>query len=113
MTSVTVLSKHKEPAGFLVSGHSGYGESGTDIVCAALSSAVQLTMIAITDILNLDTNVSIDSDNAVIEYRLPDSIGSDSKKTVDTVLKAFERNCMAIAEEYPEAIQILYSEVES
>ena len=30
--------------GFFLEGHAGYGEAGTDIVCAAVSSAVYLTV---------------------------------------------------------------------
>ena len=36
--------------GFEISGHSGYAEAGEDIVCAGVSSAVQLTVNAVVEI---------------------------------------------------------------
>ena len=38
--------------GFSVSGHAMFDEAGRDIVCAAVSSAVQLTVNGITEILH-------------------------------------------------------------
>lgn len=35
--------KNGEITGFKVSGHAGYDESGRDIVCAGVSSAVMMT----------------------------------------------------------------------
>lgn len=39
--------------GFEVSGHAGLSESGSDILCAAVSSAVFLTVNTITDVLHV------------------------------------------------------------
>jgi uncharacterized protein YsxB (DUF464 family) len=39
--------------GFRMEGHAGYGEEGTDIVCAAVSSAAYLTANAITEVLGV------------------------------------------------------------
>ncbi len=40
MTRVEVFLTNKGYTGFTVSGHSGYAEEGSDIVCAAVSSVV-------------------------------------------------------------------------
>ena len=42
MTTVTFLTEDARIIGFDVQGHSGWGESGEDIVCAAITSAVRL-----------------------------------------------------------------------
>ena len=39
--------------GFQISGHAGFAESGYDIVCASVSSAVQLTANNITEIFKI------------------------------------------------------------
>ena len=45
-------------SGFTFSGHAGYAESGSDVVCAAVSSAVQLTANLLEDFdFSPDVNV--------------------------------------------------------
>ena len=39
--------------GFRISGHSGCGEEGNDIVCAAVSSAAYMTANTVTEILSV------------------------------------------------------------
>ncbi len=43
--------------GFTVKGHAGYSEEGSDIVCAAVSSAVYMTVNTITDVLCLPAQI--------------------------------------------------------
>ena len=42
---------------FSVSGHAGYDDYGHDIVCASVTSAVQLTANGITEVLKLPAKV--------------------------------------------------------
>ena len=43
--------------GFVVSGHSGYSGSGSDIVCAAVSSAVLMAANTLTDVMGISPGV--------------------------------------------------------
>ena len=52
MTSITFHSADGRIDGFVVEGHSGYAEAGSDIVCAAISAAVGLTECAINEVLD-------------------------------------------------------------
>ena len=40
--------------GFRISGHSGAGDSGEDIVCAAISSAAYLSANTVTEVIHAD-----------------------------------------------------------
>ena len=44
-------------SGFSFSGHAGYGTEGNDIVCAAITSAVELTCNTITEFFGADASV--------------------------------------------------------
>ena len=50
--------KNGEITGFKVSGHAEYDESGRDIVCAGVSSAVMMTANLITEIFRFEAEVS-------------------------------------------------------
>ena len=53
MTTVTFLTEDARIIGFDVQGHSGWGESGEDIVCAAITSAVRLVEATVNDVMGL------------------------------------------------------------
>ena len=53
MTKYKFLTDEKGIYGFIIKGHSGYGEQGGDIVCAAVSSAAYMVINTITDIFGL------------------------------------------------------------
>ena len=53
MTRVEFFSEGDKITGFCCQGHSGYAESGADIVCAAVSTAVTFAETTITDVLGV------------------------------------------------------------
>ena len=53
MTTVTFHMEGERIVGFTVQGHSGYADEGSDIICAAVTSAVRLTECAVNDVLGL------------------------------------------------------------
>ena len=57
--------------GFVVTGHAGYGEEGEDIVCSAVSSAVQLVCNTVTDFFHADADAALGENR--IELRLNSS----------------------------------------
>lgn len=59
MTTVTFLTEGKRIIGFDAKGHSGYSEEGSDIVCAAVTSAVRLVESTVNDVLGLAASVKV------------------------------------------------------
>ena len=57
--------------GFDAQGHSGYGEQGEDIVCAAVTSAVRLVEATVNDVMGLCASVKVNQETAAISLRLP------------------------------------------
>ena len=80
--------------GFVVTGHAGYGEAGEDIVCAAVSSAVQLVCNTVTDFFHADASAAVGENR--IELRL-NSSDAPSEKLLD----AFHDHMEDIAGRYP------------
>ena len=91
--------------GFAVSGHAGYADSGKDIVCAAVSSAVQLTANGITEILHYPAEVSAEGDTV----RLHTS--GELPEGVQAMLDAFRLHIELLRDDYPKFIRIRYLEV--
>ncbi len=89
--------------GFKFSGHSGYAESGKDVVCAAVSSAVQLTA-NILDEFGFKPQVTV-GDNVI------ECICGDGGEIPSRLLNVLKQHFEAILEEYPNTIKITISEV--
>jgi hypothetical protein len=89
--------------GFEISGHSGYAEAGEDVVCAAVSSAVQLS-VNILD--SFDIPVSVKVGDNVIGCKVK---GID--KSAGIILEQLRLHLEAVLEEFPNTINITISEV--
>ncbi|MFR0734538.1 MAG: ribosomal-processing cysteine protease Prp [Oscillospiraceae bacterium] len=66
MTKVEFFTQDDRITGFCCSGHSGYGEAGTDIVCAAVSAAVNLTECTVNDVCGARAKVRVDEGKASV-----------------------------------------------
>ena len=106
MTSVTFHTGGGRLTGFTCQGHSGYADAGTDIVCAAVTSAVRLTECAINDIMGLSAPVKVQEDNAVITLRLPNGLNESAEETCQTLLTALMVHLEQLHEEYPAFLEV-------
>lgn len=91
--------------GFQVSGHAGFDRCGRDIVCASVSSAVQLIANGITEILKGEAQVSVE-DN-LVRLLLKDG----RCEGADAFLKALKLHLQLLSEDYPGTIHISCVEV--
>ena len=93
--------------GFDVYGHSGYAESGSDIICAAVSSAVMLCECAISDVLRANPEVTVDDEKNRVLLKLSPGVPPEKLKSCREMLMALNLHLKALKEDYPEYIEIL------
>ena len=93
--------------GLTVQGHSGYAEAGSDIVCAAVTSAVRLTECAVNDVLGLGAAVKIREQDASISLRIPGGLSDTNESICQTLLTALMVHFASLHEEYPDHIIVL------
>jgi len=105
MTTITFHSRGDRLTGFTVSGHSGYGEEGADIVCAAITSAVRLTECAVNDVLGLAASVKVRETE--ITLKLPGGLGEQNAETCQTLLASLMVYLSQLQEEYPDNVLVL------
>ena len=94
-----------EPQGFAVSGHAGYAEKGKDIVCASVSSAVQMTVNGITEIVKVNCKVNVKEDT--IECILPEG----SRPAAWHFVSALRLHLKNLSEDFPGTINLIITEV--
>lgn len=105
MTKVEFFTREDRITGFCVSGHSGYGEAGTDIVCAAVSAAVQMAEATITQVLGVRAKTRVNVDDARVTLTLPSA--SEEEEAVQAVLAGMMLTLCSLKDEYPDYIEVL------
>ena len=80
--------------GFTVSGHAGFASHGHDIVCAAVSAAVEMCCNAVTELAKLPAEVGEKDGEIRLQLQSPDSVG-------DLLLRALQLELDTISAQYP------------
>lgn len=107
MTTVKFYTKNSAIIAFEALGHASFAESGSDIVCSAISSAVGLTHCTLEDVLKISLKTEVDSDGARIYVELPKVLDADKFEKAQTALNALKMHFTALMEEYPQNIKVL------
>ena len=96
---------------FKISGHADSAAYGEDIICAAVTSAVQMTVNGLLEILNL-TKIEYREEHGLAICNMRDSglSGEDFIKA-DILTKSMETYLKSVADEYPEYVKIMIQEV--
>ena len=105
MTRCEFFTEDERITGFSVSGHSGYAEAGSDIVCAAISAVVTLVEATINDVCGAKAKVRVKEEDARISLTLPSSC--DEEESVQAVLAGILITLCSMRDDYPDYIEVL------
>ena len=106
MTRCEFFTEDDRITGFSVSGHSGYAEAGSDIVCAAVSAVVTMAEATINDVCGAKAKVRVrEQENARITLTLPASC--DEEESVQAVLAGMMLTLCSMRDDYPDNIEVL------
>ena len=111
MTTVIFYKTNGFYYGFEEQGHTGYGESGDDVLCAALSSMTMFLINAIEVSYACDVDYKIDeksTDIRVIAKSALPKYEKDEKKqfAVSGLIQAYFFQLMELVEEYYEFLDV-------
>ena len=111
MTTIIFYKTNGFYYGFEEQGHTGYGESGDDVLCAALSSMTMLLINAIEVSYACDVDYKIDeksTDIRVIAKSALPKYEKDEKKqfAVSGLIQAYFFQLMDLVEEYYEFLDV-------
>ena len=91
--------------GFSVSGHSGYAEAGSDIVCAAISAVVSMAEATINDVCGANAKVRVKEEDARVTLTLPTSC--DEEDAIQAVLAGMMLTLCSMRDDYSDYIEVL------
>ena len=105
MTRCEFFTEGDRITGFSVSGHSGYSEAGSDIVCAAVTAVVTMAEATINDVCGAKAKVRVKDADARITLTLPASC--DEEESVQAVLAGMMLTLCSLRDDYPDYIEVL------
>ena len=105
MTRCEFFTDNDRITGFSISGHSGYGEAGSDIVCAAISAVVTMAEATINDVCGAKAKVRVKEHDARVTLMLPTSC--DEEEAVQAVLAGMLLTLISMRDDYPDYIEVL------
>ena len=91
--------------GFRLTGHSGAAGQGSDIVCAAVSSAAYMTANTVSDVLRAQAHITAD------EGYMSVRVAERDVRACRDLLEGFKLHLLGLEEQYPQNIQVSYLEV--
>ena len=107
MTTITFHTEGSRIVGFDSKGHSGYAPEGTDIVCAAVTSAIRVVECTVNDVMGLAAAVKVSERDAKISLRLPGGLSASVESTCQALLTGLMLYLSQLHDEYPQHIEVL------
>ena len=105
MTRCEFFTDNDRITGFSISGHSGYGEAGSDIVCAAISAVVTMAEATINEVCGAKAKVRVKEEDARVTLMLPTSC--DEEDAVQAVLAGMMLTLCSMRDDYPDYIEVM------
>ncbi len=107
MTKVNIKKSEDTYCSKIVSsGHAGYSQEGSDIICAAISTAMEL-VIDMLDEFSVDFDLKCDEKSALIEIQFKQNDNNRIKyETIRHILDGYKRYIKDLSQEYPEYVTI-------
>ena len=105
MTRCEFFTEDERITGFSVSGHSGYAEAGSDIVCAAVSAVVTMAEATINEVCGAKAKVRVKEEDARVTLTLPASC--DEEESIQAVLAGMMLTLCSMRDDYPDYIEVL------
>ncbi len=95
--------------GFNISGHANYADYGKDIVCAAVSSALQMVINGLTEILKLKCKIKENENNIALKIMANNK--ADTLKSGYAFIESLYLHLKLLAENYKKTIKVIILEV--
>jgi len=109
MTKVEIFRKNKRVVHYRAAGHAEFADYGEDIVCAALSMAMQLPLGGMQGFLRVMPLFDMNSDGFLeVDMREMDYRGKE--KEIDTLLESMVLMIRELSKEYPKHIKLVEKE---
>ncbi|EFE86188.1 ribosomal-processing cysteine protease Prp [Fusobacterium periodonticum] len=107
MTKVEIFRKNGNIIGYKASGHSGYSEQGSDIICSAISTSLQITLIGIQEVLKLKVDFKINDGFLDVDLK---NISQNKLTQTNILTESMAMFLKELTKQYPKYIRLVEKE---
>ena len=100
MISAVLYRNGNRYTGFRASGHSGYAERGSDIVCAGVSCLSITCVNALESLLGVQTDPGMDEETGLLAFELPELSG-ERESGAQLLMAALGQGLSDLQDAYP------------
>ncbi len=106
MTNIQVFKKGDSYTRIILSGHTGYGVEGEDIVCSALSSIVQTAALGMLTVACAGVEIIRDDKQAYLEIIVPQNLSPECAHDVQVIFATMMCGVGDLYSEYSDFIEL-------
>ena len=106
MINVTIVKKNQKIITIEATGHSGYAEVGSDIVCSAISTLTQTLINGLIEVVKIQPKFKIDEEVPYLIVTLPNNLEKDKQEKADALMQTTYLGIKNVAESYRKYISI-------
>lgn len=106
MIKITILTKGELIYAIEATGHSGYSEAGSDIICSAVSTLTQNCAMGLKEMLNINILYTIEESKPYLYVELPTDLSESKLHDSQIILKSTYLGLKDLADSYPKYISI-------
>lgn len=111
MTKITFFRRNGSFYGFKENGHTGYGESGNDVLCAALSAMTMLILNTLEISYETDVDYTIDDSTTDVTVKvlsaLPENEKDEKRRfAAEGLIKGYFYQLNDLLEEYYDYLDV-------
>ena len=106
MTTVVVRTESGKIHSVECDGHTGYGEEGEDIVCAALSSIVQTALLGLFGVAEVNVKVTRSDADGYLKMVLPSDMDEVQTDRAEVILRTMLLGIRDLHEGYSDFIEL-------
>ena len=110
MTKVVFYTLDSVIRGFEASGHAGYAEAGSDIVCAAVSALTQATAGGLSEVVKAPVQTKMNEDTGYLSCVIDSSCDGETLSKAQILLVTLKMALTEISRDYPGTIRIIIRE---
>lgn len=107
MIKVEIFRKNGSIVGYKASGHSGYSEQGSDIICSAISTSMQMTLAGIQEVLKLKPKFKLNDGFLDVDLK---NISQNKFIEIKILTESMALFLKELAKQYPKYIRLVEKE---
>ena len=106
MTKIVFYKQGEDFVRIESEGHTGFADSGSDILCAALSALLQGAALGVLKVAGVKADYRVNEEKGSLLLALPKNIGEKEKQDCNLILKTLYESVSDLKKGYSEYIEV-------